>query len=59
MKQRGNRLVAAVVAGVVTFGFGVSGAGDDTSNAGAIALVGVVVGVVVFSATKPKADSKK
>ncbi|WP_326553743.1 hypothetical protein [Micromonospora sp. NBC_01813] len=59
MKQRGNRLVAAVVAGAVTFAFGISGAGDDTSNSGAIALVGLIVGLVVFSATKPSAGSKK
>ncbi|MFY1632020.1 hypothetical protein ACN27F_01845 [Solwaraspora sp. WMMB335] len=59
MKQRGNRLVAAVVAGAATFAFGISGAGDDSANAGGIALVGVIVGLVVFSATKPKADSKK
>lgn len=57
-KQRGNRLVLAVVAGAVTFAFGISGAGDDTSNAGAIALVAVVVGLVVFGSTKPSTGGK-
>ncbi|WBB99436.1 MULTISPECIES: hypothetical protein [unclassified Solwaraspora] len=58
VKQRGNRLVAAIVAGAGTFAFGLSGAGDDTSNSGAIALVGLVVGLIVFHATKPSAGSK-
>lgn len=46
-------MMAAVVAGAATFAFGISGAGEDTSNSGAIALIGLVVGLVVFSATKP------
>jgi len=59
VKQHGSRVAAGLVAGGVTFAFGVSGAGDDTSNSGAVAVVALIVGLVVFSATKPKAESKK
>jgi putative effector of murein hydrolase len=51
-------VILSLAAGVATFAFGVSGAGDNSSRAGALAFLGLVVSLLVWNVTKPAGSSK-
>ncbi|SDZ45327.1 hypothetical protein SAMN05444365_11817 [Micromonospora pattaloongensis] len=50
-------MILSLAAGAATFAFGVSGGGDNSSRAGALAFLGLVVALLVWNLTKP-ASSK-